>query len=83
MTRGNPQYFFDLMSRGDHSSSVVSEKVGSYGIWGASAGYKFDSGISIRAGISNILDKKLYRNGGAQTYNEMGRAYYTTLKYSF
>jgi ferric enterobactin receptor len=60
----------------------------SYNLWGISTGYVFDKSWRLRAGISNLFDKRLYReaNGsaaGAATYNEPGRAYYLTLTASF
>ncbi|WP_439257749.1 FepA family TonB-dependent siderophore receptor [Lonepinella sp. BR2271] len=62
---------------------VVQERLGSYGVWGASVGYKWGD-FSVRAGVSNILNKRIYvTNSAASKSNEIGRAYYTTLKYSF
>lgn len=63
-------------------------KVAPYNIWGISAGYKFNTQWSGRIGISNIFDKRLYREGdaataGAATYNEPGRAYYAMLTTKF
>jgi len=48
-------------------------------------GYKFTPAISARVGISNIFDEQILRdsNSDSQTYNEPGRAYYASLKYSF
>ncbi|MDR0716034.1 MAG: FepA family TonB-dependent siderophore receptor [Azoarcus sp.] len=59
-----------------------------YNLWGISAGYAFDRTWHARVGISNIFDKRLYREGngssaGANTYNEPGRAYYVRLTASF
>ncbi|EPG9261250.1 TonB-dependent receptor, partial [Acinetobacter baumannii] len=41
--------------------------------------------ISTRVGVSNLFDKQILRdsNSISQTYNEPGRAYYASLKYSF
>ena len=59
-------------------------QVGSYGIWGINAGYNWNKRVAVRGGISNLVDKKLYRTtAGAQTYNEHGRAFYGSLKVSF
>lgn len=51
---------------------------------GANVGYKFNDSLSLRVGVNNILDKRIYRNAGtARTYNERGRSYFANLKYSF
>ena len=65
-----------------------SEDIGGYAVWGLSAGYNWKDTISIRVGVSNLFDKRIYRsssstNYNAHTYNEPGRAYYATVKYSF
>lgn len=59
-----------------------------YNIWGVSAGYAFDKNWKGRMGVSNLLDKRLFREGnsstaGAATYNEPGRAYYASVTASF
>lgn len=59
-----------------------------YQLWGVSAGYTFNKTWKGRIGVSNLFDKRLYREGngssaGANTYNEPGRAYYATLTASF
>ena len=65
-------------------SLVTQYQLGSYGIWGANVCYKFNNSFSLRVGVNNILDKRIYRNAGtARTYNERGRSYFTNLKYSF
>ncbi len=72
----------------DGKISVVS-KQDPYTIVGLSAGYKFNKHAQIHGGISNLFDKKLYRetaeNGSAtaRTYNEAGRAYYMSMKFDF
>ncbi len=59
-------------------------EVGSYAIWGINAGYQFTPDISMRVGVTNLFDKKLYRtNNGAESYNEHGRAYYVNAKIGF
>ncbi|WP_215769984.1 FepA family TonB-dependent siderophore receptor [Haemophilus sp. SZY H36] len=61
-----------------------STEIGSYAVWGLSAGYNWKDTISVRIGVSNLFDKHVYRkNNGASTYNEPGRAYYATVKYTF
>jgi ferric enterobactin receptor len=59
-----------------------------YDLWGVSLGYAFDKNTRVRLGISNLFDKRLYREGnsssaGANTYNEPGRLYYLTLTTGF
>ncbi|MDU8924375.1 FepA family TonB-dependent siderophore receptor [Pasteurellaceae bacterium LIM206] len=76
-TRSNPIVYMD------YARGVTRYKQGAYGLWDMSVGYRWNDNFSIRAGISNILDKKIYVNGRGSTYNQVGRAYYTTLKYSF
>ena len=72
----------------NQASGVSTESVDPYNIWGVSAGYAFTEQLSTRVGISNIFDKRLYREGntssaGAATYNEPGRALYMSLTTSF
>ena len=60
----------------------------SYHLLGLSAGYDFDKHLRGRLGVSNLLDKRLYREdnssgAGAATYNEPGRAFYATVTASF
>jgi ferric enterobactin receptor len=63
-------------------------KVSPYNIWGISSGYKFNQTWSGRIGVTNIFDKRKYREGaaasaGAATYNEAGRAYFAMLTTKF
>ncbi len=82
-TVNNPENFMQVIYTNGRSL-VKQYELGSYGVWGANIGYKFNENFSTRIGVSNILDKRIYRNANtARTYNERGRAYYATLKYSF
>ncbi|MDR2678348.1 MAG: FepA family TonB-dependent siderophore receptor [Zoogloeaceae bacterium] len=59
-----------------------------YHLVGLSAGYVFSPQLKGRIGVSNLFDKRLYRESnssgaGAATYNEPGRAFYATLTASF
>lgn len=59
-----------------------------YGLMGVSAGYAFNKQYSVRMGINNLFDKRIYREGnateaGANTYNEAGRAYFASVTASF
>lgn len=66
----------------------AQQDVDPYGLMGLSSGYEFTKNLSVRVGIENLLDKRLYRKGnaddaGAQTYNEPGRAYFASVTASF
>jgi ferric enterobactin receptor len=60
-----------------------------YALWGLSGGYVFSKNLRLRAGVNNLFDKRLYREGanstsaGAATYNEAGRSFYVNLTTSF
>ncbi|MDR1889009.1 MAG: FepA family TonB-dependent siderophore receptor [Zoogloeaceae bacterium] len=61
---------------------------GSYELYGISGGYTFAKGTTLRVGINNLADKRLYRedNGtaqGAATYNEPGRSFFVNLTAAF
>ena len=81
-SRKNPE------NRMENGKLVNSSDIGSYAVWGLSAGYNWKNTVSVRVGVNNLFDKRLYRsssstNYNAHTYNEPGRAYYATLKYTF
>ncbi|MNJ56479.1 Ferrienterobactin receptor precursor [compost metagenome] len=66
----------------------VQKDVDPYGLVGISSGYEFNKNFSVRVGVNNLFDKRLYREGnsdeaGALTYNEAGRAYYASFTTSF
>ncbi len=72
------------INRTEYANGLDNSEIGSYGIWGINAGYRFNRHTSVRLGISNIGDKKIYRTGnGAFTYNQHGRAFYGSLKIGF
>jgi len=65
-----------------------------YALTGISGTYALSKNLSLAAGIDNLFDKRLYREGNAQgvtniegagaaTYNESGRTLYTSLTASF
>ncbi len=65
-------------------TSMSSKEVGSYSIVGVGANYQLSKNLRFNGGISNLFDKRLYReNDGASTYNEPGRAYYAGVTMSF
>lgn len=64
------------------------QTVSPYALVGLSTGYEVNKNLRFRVGISNLFDKKQYREGnassaGAATYNEPGRAYYATVTISY
>ncbi|MCH5487757.1 FepA family TonB-dependent siderophore receptor [Pseudomonas syringae pv. syringae] len=59
-----------------------------YHLWGVGGTYELNESLSFAAGVSNLFDKRIYREGagtnaGANTYNEPGRAYYASVTASF
>jgi len=73
---------------GNESTGDGLQSVSPYALVGLSTGYKVNKNLQFRVGVSNLFDKKLYREGGgseagAATYNEPGRAYYATVTASF
>ena len=65
-------------------TSMSSKEVGAYSIVGVGANYQLSKNLLLNGGISNLFDKRLYRdNDGASTYNEPGRAYYAGVTISF
>lgn len=76
------------MANGTQETGDALKVRGSYALFGLSAGYQFDKNLHLRVGVNNLFDKRLYREDsgtaqGAATYNEPGRAFYTTLNASF
>lgn len=64
--------------------SLSNKAVGAYSIVGVGANYTVVKNVQVKAGISNLFDKRIYReNEGASTYNEAGRAYYAGMTLSF
>lgn len=75
-----------LGNSGQGTTGLSGEEIGSYGIWGMSAGYAVNQNIHIRAGMTNIFNKRIYAStlrGSAYTYNERGRAVWGNMKVSF
>ncbi|WP_455924207.1 FepA family TonB-dependent siderophore receptor [Pseudomonas putida] len=59
-----------------------------YHIWGIGGTYELTRHVSLGAGINNLFDKRVYREGsgtsaGASTYNEPGRAFYASVTTTF
>ncbi|RIQ48614.1 TonB-dependent siderophore receptor [Bordetella avium] len=64
------------------------QSVNPYALAGLSTGYEVNKNLRFRVGVSNLFDKRQYREGnastaGAATYNEPGRAYYATMTVSY
>jgi ferric enterobactin receptor len=66
------------------AGSLSTKEVGAYSVFGLNFNYDLTKNLRANAGISNLLDKRIYREAeGASTYNEPGRAYYAGLTMSF
>ncbi|WP_226568889.1 FepA family TonB-dependent siderophore receptor [Mangrovibacter yixingensis] len=66
------------------ASGLSDTIVGAYAIFGVGVNYEYSKNLRFNVGISNLLDKRIYReNEGASTYNEPGRAYYAGVTTSF
>ena len=66
------------------AGSLSTKEVGAYSVFGLNFNYDLTKNLRANAGISNLLDKRVYREAeGASTYNEPGRAYYAGLTMSF
>lgn len=62
----------------------TTDSVDPYTIYNIAVGYKFDNGLDLSAGITNLFDKEVLRsNEGASTYNEPGRAFYIGVTKTF
>lgn len=78
--RQKPPQFSETRNAG----IINTTEVKSYSIAGINTGYKFNSNLSGRLGVSNLFDERKVRDERInQTYNEPGRAYYASLKYQF
>ena len=72
------------MRKEEGVDGMSTKEVGAYSIVGIGVNYKINQNLRLNGGISNLLDKRLYReNEGASTYNEPGRAYYAGVTMSF
>ncbi|MFC0337051.1 ferric enterobactin receptor [Kushneria avicenniae] len=69
-------------------TGVNDDSLSPYSIVGFNVGYTFNDHLRGSFGVNNLFDKRLYREGnssnaGAATYNEPGRAIYSSLTASF
>jgi ferric enterobactin receptor len=71
------------------NTPIDGDNLSPYALLGLSGGYQFSESLSGRVGVSNLFDKRLYREGnaesgaGAATYNEPGRAFYASITTRF
>ncbi|ROM28732.1 outer membrane receptor protein [Pseudomonas protegens] len=79
---------------GDRVTGSATQQLAPYAIAGVSGTYALTRHLSVTAGVDNLFDKRLFREGNAQgvnniagagaaTYNEPGRTLYTSLTASF
>lgn len=79
--RQKPRQYAEIRNEVGALSNKV---VGAYSIVGIGANYDVVKNVRLKAGVSNLFDKRIYReNEGASTYNEAGRAYYAGMTLSF
>lgn len=72
-------------------AAIPPDTRAAYNIWGLSARYRITAKASVSFGVNNMFDKRLFREStnntsglaGAATYNEPGRAYWTSLTFGF
>lgn len=79
--RQKPRSTAEIRTEG---SSLSGKEIGAYSVAGLNLNYDVRKNVRASAGISNLFDKRLYReNQGASTYNEPGRAWYAGMTLSF
>ncbi|WP_312452725.1 TonB-dependent siderophore receptor [Stutzerimonas nitrititolerans] len=74
--------------QGNELSGDARRQISPYALVGLSGTYAFSDQLSLSAGVSNLFDERLYREGnareaGAYTYNEPGRTFFTSISTSF
>ncbi len=78
-----------LSTTGAVESGDALKQRGGYTLWSINGNYELSKNWSFGVGINNLLDKELKREGtnsgtaGAASYNEPGRAYYASARFSF
>lgn len=79
---------------GERVTGTSNNQLSPYAIAGVSGTYALTKNLSLTAGVDNLFDKRLWREGNAQgvaniegagaaTYNQSGRTLYTSLTASF
>lgn len=80
--RQKPRQYAD--KRNELRTGLATDELGAYSLVGVGVNYDVMKNLRVNTGISNLFDKKIYReNSGALTYNQPGRAYYAGLTMSF
>ena len=84
--------------QGNRVTGYAAEQRAPYALVGLGANYKINKNLRMGIGVSNLFDKRLYREGnasgttngttiisgaGANTYNEPGRAFWASMTASF
>lgn len=77
-----------VQTGGAASNAAQLKEIGAYALYGIGAQYQFSKDYSMSLGVTNLADKRLYRESnssgaGAASYNEIGRAYYVSLTARF
>ncbi|WP_373629834.1 MULTISPECIES: TonB-dependent siderophore receptor [Klebsiella pneumoniae complex] len=68
----------------ENRNGLSQREISPYSVVGLNVNYDITKNLRANAGISNLFDKRIYReNAGASTYNEPGRAYYAGVTMSF
>ncbi|WP_312239886.1 TonB-dependent siderophore receptor [Pantoea sp.] len=79
--RQKPRKYAEIRTE---NGSMSNREIGAYSVFGFNLNYDITKNLRANAGVSNLLDKRVYReNSGASTYNEPGRAYYAGVTMSF
>lgn len=80
---------------GDATTGYDRHEVSPYAVFGLSSTYAINKNVSVTGGVDNLLDKRQFRAGNAQsvnsngagagaaTYNEPGRTFFVSLNTSF
>ena len=80
--RQKPRHYAEINK--ENKEGMSDREVGAYSVVGLNVNYDLMKDLRLNAGVSNLLDKRVYReNDGASTYNEPGRAYYAGVTMSF
>lgn len=80
--RQKPREYAEINT--EQKNGMSDKEIGAYSVVGLNVNYDLMKDLRLNAGISNLLDKRVYReNSGASTYNEPGRAYYAGVTLSF
>lgn len=77
-----------VQTGGAASNAAQLKEISPYALYGIGGQYQFNKDYSMSFGVTNLADKRLYRESnssgaGAASYNEIGRAYYVSLTARF